>query len=76
MPENFSIDLYLSQDEDNLPLIPALEGNEEPEETITEIVKSLKKKKRRNRIENLDSKQIINQTSNIISTNKRRKQFI
>ena len=39
MPENFSIDLYLSQDEDDLPLIPALEGNEEPEETITERVK-------------------------------------
>ena len=61
--KRIKVDLYL--DEDNLPPITALEGDEEvkldPEETIAEIIQLKKKKKKyRNRIRNLYSKQIIN----------------
>ena len=34
MLENLAIDLYLDEDEDDLPPMSALEGDEEPEETI------------------------------------------
>ena len=53
-----------------------LEDNEEvklePEETIAERIKlnPRKRKKNKNSIKNIDSKQAVNQTSNIISTNK------
>ena len=66
MSEELSIDLYLAddEDEDDFPLMPPLGGDEEvklePEETIAGTVKSSKKKKWRNRIKNLDSKQTIN----------------
>ena len=51
MSEELSIDLYLAddEDEDDFPLMPPLEGDEEvklePEETIAGTVKSSKKKK-------------------------------
>ena len=53
-----------------------LEDNEEvklePEETIAERIKlnPWKRKKNKNSIKNIDSKQAVNQTSNIISSNK------
>ena len=39
MSGNLPIDLYLDEDEDDLPPIHALEGDEEPEENIAERVK-------------------------------------
>ena len=45
----------------------------EPQETIAEKVKLHLRKKNSNRIKSLDSKQIVNYTSNIISTKKSRK---
>ena len=53
MSEELSIDLYLAddedEDEDDLPLMPPLEDDEEvklePEETIAGTLKSSKKKK-------------------------------
>ena len=49
IPENLPIDLYLDEDEDDLPPIPALEGDEkvklEPEETIAERMKLNPRKK-------------------------------
>ena len=46
MPENLPIDLYLDKDEDDLPPMLALKGDEQPEETIAERVKlNLRKKK-------------------------------
>ena len=60
-PENLPIDLYLDESEGDLPPMPALEGTEDkkldPEETK---IKSTKKKSNRNKIKNLNSKQIIN----------------
>ena len=51
-----------------------LEDNEEvklePEETIAERIKLNPWKRKKNSIKNIDSKQAVNQTSNIISTNK------
>ena len=51
MPENLPIDLYLDENEDDLPPMPALEVDEEvklePEETIAERVK-LNPRKRKN----------------------------
>ena len=63
MPENLIVDLYLN--EDDLPPMPALEGDEEvelePEEPTAERVKlNPPKKKRRNRIKNINSKQTVN----------------
>ena len=40
MPANLSMDLYLDGDEDDLPPMPVLEGDEEPEKTIAERLKS------------------------------------
>ena len=66
MPENLPIDLCLDEGKDDLPPIPVLEGDKEvklePEETIAERVKlnPRKRKKRRNKIQNIDSKQTIN----------------
>ena len=66
MPENLVIDLYLDGDEDALPPMPALEDDEdvqlEPEETIGERVKLIarKRKKWRNMIKNIDSRQTVN----------------
>ena len=63
MSKELSIDLYLAddEDEDDLPLMPPLEGDEEvkleAEETVAGTVKSSKKK---NRIKNVASKQTIN----------------
>ena len=49
----------------------------EPEETIAERVKlNPLKRKIRNRIKNIKSKQTINWTSNIVSANKSWKKFI
>ena len=48
MPENLSTDLHLDEDEDDFPPMFALEGNEEPEETIAERVK-LNPQKRKNK---------------------------
>ena len=49
IPQNLPIDLYLDEDEDDLPPIPALEGDEEvklePEETIAERMKLNPRKK-------------------------------
>ena len=45
----------------------------EPQETIAERVKLYLRKKNRNRIKSLDSKQVANHTSNITSTKKSRK---
>ena len=88
LPRNVAIDLCLDEDEDedehenDLPPMPALDGDEEvklqPEETVTERRKKElnPRKKNRNRIRSFNSKQTINQTSNIISTSKSYKQFI
>ena len=45
----------------------------EPQETIAERVKLYLRKKNKNRIKSLDSKQVANHTSNITSTKKSRK---
>ena len=64
VPENLPINLYL--DKDNLPPLPALEGDEklklESEETIAERIKlnPRKRKKYRNKIKSLNSKKFIN----------------
>ena len=34
MPANLSMDLYLDGDEDDLPPMPVLEGDEEPEKLL------------------------------------------
>ena len=72
--------LILNFDEDDSPAMPPLQDKEElklePEETIAERVKLNLRKNNRKRIKNFDSKQVISKTSNIISTNKIRKQFI
>ena len=47
MSANLSMDLYLDGDEDDLPPMLVLEGDEEPEETIAERVK-LNPPKRKN----------------------------
>ena len=64
MSENLPIDFYL--DENDLPLVLPLEGDEEvkldPEETIAQRVKLYpwKLKKWRNKVESIESKQTIN----------------
>ena len=81
MPENLPIGLYLAEDVNDLPPMFALEGEEEvklePEETVEVGIKlNSRKRTYRSRTKNVDSKQIINYTFNIISTNKSWKQFI
>ena len=81
MPENLPIGLYLAEDVNDLPPMFALEGEEEvklePEETVAVGIKlNSRKRTYRSRTKNVDSKQIINYTFNIISTNKSWKQFI
>ena len=60
MPENLAIDLNLDEDEDDLLPMSALEDDEEvkleSEETVAERIKL--NNFNRNRIKNLDSKQI------------------
>ena len=72
-PENLTLDF----DEDDLWPMPPLKCDEEvklePQETIAERVKLHLRKKNSNRFKSLDSKQIVNYTSNIISTKKSRK---
>ena len=55
--------------------MPALEGDEEvklvPEETVAERIKIIQEQ-----LKYFNSKQLLNQTSNIISTNSSWKQFI
>ena len=57
--------------------MPPLKCDEEvklqPQKTIAERVKLHLRKKNRKRIKSLDSKQIVNYTSNIISAKKSRK---
>ena len=62
MPENLPIDLYI--DEDDLPAMPALEGNDEvkleQQKTIAVRVKlNSRKKKRRNRIKILTPNKLL-----------------
>ena len=70
--------LALDFDEDHLSPIEADEEvKSEPEETFWKNkIKSSKEKNNRNRVKSFHLKQIINQTYNIISTNKSWKQFI
>ena len=55
--------------------MPALEGDEDvklvPEETVAERIKKIQEQ-----LKYFNSKQLLNQTSNIISTNSIWKQFI
>ena len=72
-PENLTLDFH----EDDWWPMPPLKCDEEvklqPQKTIAERVKLHLRKKNRKRIKSLDSKQIVNYTSNIISAKKSRK---
>ena len=58
--EILALDLYLDEDEDNLPPISLLEVKSEPEETSAEGVKLNPQKKYKNRIKIFSSKESIN----------------
>ena len=74
IPVNLAIELYLYEDEDDLPPMAPLEDDEEvklePEQIITERIRLNPQKNNKNMIKSFNFKQTMNQTSNNISTNK------